>query len=211
MRRAEATDVAPPGASAPTGAAGAAGGTEEVAFRGTTVVSSGGGGPAPPPKLDLRFADEEDAQDIASVVNAAFALEVRRPDNSLNLETTPPPHAATAFRATARLADMPALVAELEQSRRGGSEAVRWIVLETPCPEEKVVAAVAVSIIEDAGLRRGKMGRLLCLSVDPASQGGGVGTQLLLRSEAFCRSQGCRSVGIDMAMKREELQPWFKK
>ena len=126
-----------------------------------------------------------------------------------------------------------------------------------------------VQLIEDAGLGRGKMGRLLCLSVEPGEQGSGVGTQLLQRCEGFCRSQvsrvgeeggggrrggcraegfcrslvpagarggatggggargscerapptppphhtlqGCRSVCIDVAMRREELQPWLKK
>ena len=55
---------------------------------------------------------------------------------SASIVTAPPPHAATAYRACPPLNDPAALAAEL----RPNSD-TRWIVLETPCPEEEVVAA----------------------------------------------------------------------
>lgn len=74
-------------------------------------------------RLDFRFADEEDADDISHLVNSAFFVKsvvksVKREEEA----------EASVFRTGPRV-DAQKLRSELENSCR-----VRWVVLETPIP-----------------------------------------------------------------------------
>uniref|UniRef100_A0A7S2WC10 N-acetyltransferase domain-containing protein n=1 Tax=Rhizochromulina marina TaxID=1034831 RepID=A0A7S2WC10_9STRA len=139
------------------------------------------------PVLDFRFADEEDVDDIVRVVNDAFA----GPDHS--------------FRAGPRLA-RPLVV---EDTDRPGQ--ARWLLLETPAPEENVVASVRLQLDDDAGLGRGKMAILTALAVHPDWRGKGVGSLLLRKCEASSRGLGCRSISIDLPMSAESVQSWLSR
>ena len=85
----------------------------------------------PGPTLDFRFADSEDAEDIAELVNSAFAIE--------NVGGAAP-DPAFAFRQGPRI-----VLEELRTELETATE-LRWIVLETPVPEERVVGAVAMVV-----------------------------------------------------------------
>lgn len=145
--------------------------------------------PPPPPPLDMRFADQEDRDDIVAVVNAAFAVEVEGEE---------------AFRSKPRL-DATALEAEL-----AGSSTTRWIVLDDRTPTEDVVAAAAMLVF---GGRAGatRSAQLLVLAVKPEVQGTGAGTFLLQRCESVCRGLGCRSLGIEVAAHRDVVHEWLKR
>ena len=147
-------------------------------FTASEMKSSDGPGDRAGPKLDFRFADAEDANDIAEVVNDAFAVE-----NVEGVASEP----AFAFRRGPRLV-LEELVAELEASKD-----LRWIVLETPVPEERVVAAVAI-LLEAFGSR--KVAVLKCLAVAPDMEGTGIGSQLLRKAESCCRGLGCRVLPV---------------
>ena len=131
------------------------------------------------PKLDFRFAEVEDADDLAALVNAAFASE-----EALN----------GGFRTNSRV-DVAELRAELENAHE-----VKWVVLETPVPEEQIVAAVAISA---AAARAGSGKRtayLRCLCVLPAWQSKGAGSILLARAEAIAlQGLRCSSARVDVA------------
>ena len=72
-------------------------------------------------RLDFRFADEADAEDISSLVNAAFEAE---PEGGL--------------RKTTRV-DLKALGEELERSKD-----VKWVVLETAVPVGNVKVGLVI-------------------------------------------------------------------
>jgi N-acetylglutamate synthase-like GNAT family acetyltransferase len=131
------------------------------------------------PKLDFRFAEVEDADDLAALVNAAFASEEA---------------AHGGFRTKQRV-DLSELRVELENAQD-----VKWVVLETPVPEEQVVAAVAISATTARAGSGKRTAFLRCLSVLPAWQGKGAGSILLARAEAIAlQGLGCSSARVDVA------------
>lgn len=150
---------------------------------------------AAPPKLDFRFADEEDAQDIAAIVNAAFALE------TCDAEGSEP---ALAFRTVPRLG-VEGLEQELQFSRN-----TRWLILETPMPDERLVAVAAVQLVLDmGGIGETQVGLLSVLAVAPSMQKKGIGSQLLRRCEAVCLNLHCGEMRCDVPVAREDVLVWL--
>ena len=57
---------------------------------------------------------------------------------------------------------------------------------------------------------QGERAYLGLLSVDPASQGQGLGSVLLASAEQYCRSAGCRFVDLRVVNLRKELPPFYR-
>jgi GNAT superfamily N-acetyltransferase len=91
----------------------------------------------------------------------------------------------------------------LEADLSGTSTLRRWILLETPAPEERVVAAACVSTGAELG-----HGRIEHLAVEPSMQQHGVGSLLLRRAEGILLSLRCRWVNIQTTQWRSDVLAW---
>ena len=69
-------------------------------------------------------------------------------------------------------------------------------------PEEGVRGCVYVAIT-------GTSGYFGLLAVSPSRQQRGLGRSLALAAESFCRSEGCRTMTIDVVNHRHELFPFY--
>jgi N-acetylglutamate synthase-like GNAT family acetyltransferase len=91
----------------------------------------------------------------------------------------------------------------LEADLSGKSTLRRWILLETPAPEERVVAAACVSTGAELG-----HGRIESLAVEPSMQQQGVGSLLLRRAEGILLSLRCRWVNLQTTQWRSDVLAW---
>ena len=81
------------------------------------------------------------------------------------------------------------------------------------------MASGAFIVIEDergiAGCvyvsRHGDVGYFGMLSIDPARQGQGLGSQLIAAAEAHCRAAGCRAMELEVVNLRTELPPYYRR
>jgi GNAT superfamily N-acetyltransferase len=72
-------------------------------------------------------------------------------------------------------------------------------------------------VIEDEGgiagcvyvTRHDDVGYFGMLSIDPARQGQGLGSQLIAAAEARCRDAGCRTMELEVVNLRTELPPFY--
>jgi predicted N-acetyltransferase YhbS len=87
--------------------------------------------------------------------------------------------------------------AEVQESLRKGD----FLLAES---NEKVYGCVYVEL-------RGTRSYLGLLSVDPASQGSGLGSLLMQEAEQFCRERGSRFMDILIVHLREELPSFYRK
>jgi N-acetylglutamate synthase-like GNAT family acetyltransferase len=134
--------------------------------------------------------------DLGQLVNEAFEIEEVSKSKELY-----------AFRAEPRI-NLNKLETELQNS-----QTTKWIVLETPLPEELVVATCAITMTPGTNTNnnRGKEAQIRCFSVLKSKQGQNIGNQLLRITEAICRGHGCSNVKIDIAMVRNDIIEWFKR
>jgi GNAT superfamily N-acetyltransferase len=58
---------------------------------------------------------------------------------------------------------------------------------------------------------RGRTGYFGMLSVDPASQGQGLGKRLIDAAEEWCRTAGCTEMEIEVVSLRTELPPFYER
>ncbi len=58
---------------------------------------------------------------------------------------------------------------------------------------------------------RGSRGYFGLLSVDPASQGSGIGKRLIAAAEDYCRQAGCAFMDLQIVDLREELPAFYRK
>ena len=70
--------------------------------------------------------------------------------------------------------------------------------------ERKLVGSVYLE-------QRGDRSYLGLLSVDPTIQKGGLGSQVVLEAEAYCRNRGDKHMDISVVSLREELLPFYSK
>jgi hypothetical protein len=137
-------------------------------------------------KLDLRFADEEDCDELSDFVSEIRKLEGefewRSPVSNVSAE---------------------------EVAEDCGNMKRRWIVLETPVPEETVVAAVRLRLSEDGGQRKGVVDVLCAVGGGEQEQQGTVYNQMLARVENIARGLGISTLVIELAQWKEAAYEWL--
>jgi hypothetical protein len=137
-------------------------------------------------KLDLRFADEDDSEDLSEFVNEIRMLEGES-------EWRSPGSTVTADEVAEDCCNM----------KR------RWIVLETPAPEEAIVAAVRLRLSEEDGQRRGVVDVLCAVGGGEQEQQGTVYNQMLARVENISRGLGISTLVIELAQWKEAAYEWL--
>jgi GNAT superfamily N-acetyltransferase len=60
-------------------------------------------------------------------------------------------------------------------------------------------------------MRHGDVGYFGMLSIDPARQNKGLGSQLIAAAEAHCRAAGCRTMELEVVNLRTELPPFYRR
>jgi GNAT superfamily N-acetyltransferase len=140
-------------------------------------------------KLDKRFADEEDVVEITELMNAACAVECAG-------------GGAMAFRSAAVMLTRERVASSID------SGIMRWYVLETPHPEERMVGCAGFKVESEpttsafGGDEEGngddtvRVGRISYLAVVPSDQGRGVGSHLIRSVENVLRSLGCNARAV---------------
>ena len=142
----------------------------------------------------MRFADEEDADDICVVVNAAYFIEQEQPGG---------------FRKAG-----PKLTRERVEEDCS-SMAARWIVLETASPEENVVGVLRLRMNttapnannEPTPQRRAIIDIVCATGAIPAERTA-ICNQLLARVEGIAIGLGVEVLIIELTQWREDLQSW---
>lgn len=130
-------------------------------------------------KLDLRFADEEDAEEISNLLG-----EVGRAEGEGDWRS-PGPRVSAA-----------------EVALDCSSSKSRWIVLETPVPEEAMMAAVRLCLLESE--RKGVIDVLCALGENHL-----VYNQLLARVENIARGLGIARLVIEVVQWNEPQYDWL--
>jgi hypothetical protein len=136
-------------------------------------------------KLDFRFAGVDDAAELA-----AFIVDAQES------ERTGP----CAFRSVDVLADERQLEAEC------GSMGTRWVVLETPVPQEDIVAAARIDCISAEGATVSS----ICVHKDSTEDiRSKVLTVLLSKIESVVRSHGAGNITVEVTQWQESLCDWL--
>ena len=138
-------------------------------------------------KLDLRFADEEDSGDIASLINECGATDDYRVAGSAKIEA-----------------------GEVEGDC--ASSKSRWIVLETAAPEEAVVACVRLRMLLDKAeeeLPRRAVLDLLTAKEHSSVSAAAVFNQLLARVEGIARGLGVQVLTVETVQWDEAAYDWL--
>jgi len=137
-------------------------------------------------KLDFRFADEEDVEDIVDLVNRAFSIEIG--------------DSGVAFRNCNKITPQKAA----SYMNSGGS--TNWVVLETQPPDEAVVAAALIRI--DSYVHEG---HVEYLAIHPAVQRRGIGRYLMYKVENIFSNFACKDCVLQISQWRDDVQAWLKK
>lgn len=152
-------------------------------------------------KLDLRFADDEDAEEIANVVNQSHLVECVE-GGKYQMRNDGP-------RITVE-----EIISDCSQA------SCRWIVLETPRPEELVVAAVRLLMIPKENKA---IIDLICsiplpnnisevTKSDSSEPFSGlcrsISSQLLAKTENIARGHGMDWLIIEVSQYREDIMDW---
>lgn len=135
-----------------------------------------------PKSLDFRFCDDMDAAEILTLVSEAYAGDCT---------------GSSAFRAEAPIVSEEFLEATL------GSPDLRWVALETPVPEERMVACCQFSI--------GKEQRIATVNYLAASmRGRGIGSYLLHKVEGVALGLGMETARLHLPEWRPDLCAWLE-
>ena len=137
-------------------------------------------------KLDLRFADEEDCDELSD-----FVSEIRKLEGE------------NEWRSPGCNVSAEEVAEDCDNMKR------RWIVLETPVPEETVVAAVRLRLSEDGGQRKGVVDVLCAVGGGEQEQQGTVYNQMLARVENIARGLGISTLVIELAQWKEAAYEWL--
>lgn len=167
-------------------------------------VGAEAAGSARASRLDMRFADEEDAGDIECVLQIADACEYdeeseyyfRMPNN-----TVPGSESSLNVRASR---------ATIEQDCNKAN--TRWIVMETPLPEEQVVGAARLFFSTPDAMIPGqpKKATVDILACVPDTQFHSVRAQLLAQLERIALGQGMNTLVIHTLQHRTDTQNWLE-
>ena len=142
---------------------------QQGAAQGAAKSAAGG-------KLDLRFADEEDADEILEVVCSAYQFD--------------------------RL-----ILEEVVQNLKGGNK--RWLIVETPSPEETMVAVARLAMeVEEGGTLKSAL--VDVLAVPPSCQSAGAGTFILKKAENVAKGMGCGMCNLSVGQWDDKIQKWVK-
>ena len=141
--------------------------------------------------LDMRFADEEDAEEIAGTVSAGFSMEFD--------ETNP--------LYNRRNADV-AVITKEQIEADCGSANKRWIVLETPVPEELVVACARLDMGKVMMGESKATVDLMAFVED--TQSTSTKDQMLVQLERIAKSQNIRILVIEVSQHRLDIQEWLE-
>jgi hypothetical protein len=150
-------------------------------------------------KLDLRFADDEDAEEIAKVVNESHLIEC--------IEGSKYQYRNDGPRIT------------VEEIKSNCSQAsCRWIVLETPRPEELVVSTARLLMIPNENR---SVIDLICsipnytseqIKSDSSEPFSGIcksiSSQLLAKAENIARGHGMEWLTIEVSQYRQDIMDW---
>jgi hypothetical protein len=148
-------------------------------------------GKTTPGKLDFRFADEEDAKEIAECVAASFSVEFDSESPLYN-----------------RKGEDSCLISTEQIEKDCSSANLRWIVMETPLPEEIVVATARLSMAAVMAGESKIIVDLIAFAEDTESTS--VRDQMLVQVERVGRSQGIKTLVIEISQHREDLQTWLE-
>jgi len=130
-------------------------------------------------KLDLRFADEDDAPEIAALVKEVCSSE-----------------GELFWRSSTDKVTSEGVVSDCISGK------TRWIVLETPVPEETVVGTVRLSILEAE--RKGVVDIICALG-----ENNSVYNQLLARVEGIARGMGITNMVVKLDQWKESMYDWL--
>ena len=147
-------------------------------------------------KCDFRFADEEDVEDIFKTINEAYKHEITSSYNSSN---------TVQFRKDVVLYNMESILSDIN-----GSE-IKWLVLETPSPDEDVVACARMKLNQDNNKDKSCLVDVLCsISVkndeDEKKQ---YYNDLKSRLEIIGRSHGMNNIYIHIPQWRSNEMSWL--
>lgn len=148
---------------------------------------------ATPGKLDFRFADEEDAKEIVECVAAAFRVEYDE--------------ASTLHNRRGGWEEAP-VISEEQVEKDCSSAHLRWIVMETPLPDEIVVATARMSMAAVMSGESKITVDLFAFGEDTESTS--VKDQMLVQVERVARSQGIKVLVMEASQHREDLHAWLE-
>ena len=156
-------------------------------------------------KLDMRFADDEDAGDIECVLEIADSSEYD--ENShfyCRMANASRPGAASRLNVRVNKAQI---------TQDCNTAHTQWIVMETPVPEEQVVGAARLLLggIFDAnnsgGPKKAVVDMLACI---PDTQQQSVRAQMLAQLERIAVGQGAEILVIEVIQHRTDQQDWLE-
>lgn len=141
--------------------------------------------------LDFRFADEEDALDIERTVSAGFSKEFDKNDPLYNRKDV-----------------AVAVITKEEIEKDCASPNKRWIVLETPVPEELVVACARLDMGKVMIGDSKAIVDLMAFVED--TQSTSTKDQMLVQLERIAKSQNIKVLVIEVSQHRLDIQEWLE-
>lgn len=134
--------------------------------------------------VDMRFADEEDTTDLISFISKALEIE-QNGTSSLSFRKVGP------------------IITANEIETDCSSFTVRWIVFESPYPEEDILACARLTLLNSSTERKGVV-NYFC--VPTSSDHKDMLHQLVIsKVEIVCRSQGYTQLVYELPQWREDL------
>ena len=180
--------------------------TVEFNFPDHFPAGSKGEGNKQSSKLDMRFCDDEDAADIECLLRVCDACEYN-PASEYHFRA-----ASTSESNSVVKVSQDDIVADCDKAN------VRWIVMETPVPEEAVVGAARMTFKPAGGVgsdiddtKAGKA--VVCVDVCiyyPDSDSRSVRSQMLAQLERIAVGHGAEVIIMECMQHRVDVQDWLE-
>jgi hypothetical protein len=143
--------------------------------------------------LDFRFADDEDAEDIEFLMSVSY-----RDEYDVNSSTYNRKEFGCAVEHASKV--------EIEMDCNKGD--IRWIVLETPVPDEQIVAAARIQLDNnDAGRR---IANIKTFGYVEDTLKSSTKSQLVVQIERTLRSLGISLLSFEVSQHRVDIQTWLE-